>query len=88
MYVLLVYPSEIDQQNVHFNAIRSPTQFPPEIRDVLTYRALNDPHYWLGEIYCRLHPEWFVALPFTAGSTELPSLGLRRFRRPGRRQAR
>ena len=55
---------------------------------MLTYRALNDPHYWLGEIYCRLHPEWFVALPFTAGSTELPSLGLRRFRRPGLRQTR
>jgi len=53
---------------------------PPDIRNVLTYRALNDPHYWLGEIYCSLHPEWFVALPFTAGSIDLPSLGLRRFR--------
>lgn len=52
---------------------------PPEARTTLTYRPIDDPHYWLGEIYCRLHPEWFVALPFTAGARELPSLGLAPF---------
>jgi hypothetical protein len=49
---------------------------PEETRAALTYRAINDPHYWLGEIYCGLHPGWFVALPFTAGATQLPPLGL------------
>lgn len=49
---------------------------PAETRSTLTYRPIDDPHYWLGEIYCRLHPEWFVALPFTAGARDLPSLGL------------
>jgi hypothetical protein len=55
---------------------------PAETRTTLTYRPIDDPHYWLGEIYCQLHPEWFVALPFTAGARDLPSLGLARFDDP------
>jgi hypothetical protein len=52
---------------------------PAETRSALTYRAINDPHYWLGEIFCTLHFEWFVALPFEPGARELPSLGLASF---------
>jgi hypothetical protein len=52
---------------------------PPQTRSALTYRPIDDPHYWLGEIWCSLHREWYVALPFTAGARELPSLGLAPF---------
>ncbi|MDQ1698404.1 MAG: hypothetical protein QOG34_267 [Frankiaceae bacterium] len=53
---------------------------PSQTRSALTYRAIDDPHYWLGEIWCSLHPGWFVALPFTAGARDLPSLRLPDFR--------
>ena len=34
------------------------------VRSHLAYLAIDDSHYWLGEIHCRLHPEWFIALSF------------------------
>ena len=39
-----------------------------EVRAHLTYRRVNDPHYWLGEIHCDLHPGWCVALSFDFAS--------------------
>ena len=35
-----------------------------DIRGRLRYRSVRDAHYWLGEIHCRTHPDWFVALSF------------------------
>jgi hypothetical protein len=29
------------------------------VREHLAYTPVDDPHYWLGEIHCLLHPEWF-----------------------------
>jgi hypothetical protein len=42
------------------------------VRAHLTYKRVNDPHYWLGEIHCDLHPGWCVALSFdfASGSTD------------------
>lgn len=37
---------------------------PPEIHRRLYYVPIGDPHYWRGEIRCRVHAEWFVAVPF------------------------
>lgn len=37
---------------------------PEQVLGNLRYRAVDDPHYWLGEIHCLRHPDWFVALPF------------------------
>ncbi len=43
----------------------------------LRYNAVNDPHYWLGEIHCQLHPGWFVALSYNHPDDDnLPDLGL------------
>ena len=48
------------------------------VRAKLVYRAVDDPHYWLGEIHCRRHPGWFVALPFgrtgPSGHPDLPRI--------------
>ncbi len=41
------------------------------IRGKLTYRSVDDPHYWLGEIHCRIHPNWFIALSFGSDPKEL-----------------
>jgi hypothetical protein len=43
-----------------------------KVRAHLTYKRVNDPHYWLGEIHCDLHPGWCVALSFdfASGSTD------------------
>jgi hypothetical protein len=41
------------------------------VREHLAYKPVDDPHYWLGEIHCLLHPEWFIALPY--GSDSSPS---------------
>jgi hypothetical protein len=38
----------------------------------LAYRSVRDPHYWLGEIHCRAHPGWFVALPFSTPDAREP----------------
>jgi hypothetical protein len=48
----------------------------PDVRAHLTYRAVNDPHYWLGEIHCAMHPGWFIALSYSVGAEQLPDLGL------------
>jgi hypothetical protein len=46
-----------------------------DVRAKLVYRSVGDPHYWLGEIHCRMHPGWFVALPFgRTGSSDHPDL--------------
>jgi hypothetical protein len=42
----------------------------------LLYRPVDDPHYWQGELHCRDHGEWFIALPFEPG--EHADLGLDR----------
>jgi len=51
---------------------------PAEVMDKLIYKSVRDAHYWLGEIYCRTHPGWFVALPFdtldAVEPTGLPSV--------------
>jgi hypothetical protein len=46
---------------------------PADVLARLTYRSVRDPHYWLGEIHCRAHPGWFVALPFNAPDDEEPT---------------
>jgi hypothetical protein len=40
------------------------TSISESVRATLAYRAVGDPHYWLGEIHCRIHPGWFIAVPF------------------------
>ena len=40
----------------------------------LRYTRVQDPHYWLGEITCDLHPGWFVALPFVLDRLTHPDL--------------
>jgi hypothetical protein len=30
----------------------------------LRYVAVDDPHYWRGEIHCMTHPGWFIVVPF------------------------
>ena len=45
---------------------------PADVLAKLTYRSVRDPHYWLGEIHCRVHPGWFVALPFDAPDAQEP----------------
>ena len=30
----------------------------------LRYVAVDDPHYWRGEIHCMVHPGWFAVIPF------------------------
>jgi len=42
------------------------TAIEDRVRARLTYHPVRDPHYWLGEIHCRRHPGWFVALPYPA----------------------
>lgn len=37
---------------------------PPKMRATLIYNSIRDAHYWLGEIHCRAHAGWFVALSF------------------------
>ena len=44
----------------------------PAVRARLTYRSVRDAHYWLGEIHCRIHPGWFVALSFDNPEAEEP----------------
>jgi hypothetical protein len=51
----------------------------------LVYRPVNDPHYWRGEIHCRAHPGWFIALPFEG--TEHSDLGLELLHEDGRRRS-
>jgi hypothetical protein len=36
----------------------------PEVRSHLTYAPVRDPHYWLGEIHCRDHPDWKIVLSY------------------------
>jgi hypothetical protein len=43
-------------------------------RTHLRYTRLQDPHYWLGEITCDLHPGWSVALPFVLDHLDHPHL--------------
>jgi hypothetical protein len=50
---------------------------PAQTRKKLVYRPINDPHYWLGELHCRDHPGWFVALPFEPRWQELPTLDVK-----------
>ena len=38
------------------------------------YESLRDPHSWLGEIRCRTHPGWFVALAFEGPKALEPKL--------------
>jgi hypothetical protein len=53
------------------------TAVPASVRGVLSYVAVNDPHWWLGEIHCRRHPGWCIALSYTGPrDAELPDLGL------------
>jgi hypothetical protein len=63
------------------------------VRAHLTYRRVNDPHYWLGEIYCDLHPEWCVVLSFAGfhdedhpALREVSYYQLRQLRKAARRQ--
>ena len=46
---------------------------PSDVTDKLIYKAVRDPHYWLGEIHCRAHPGWFVALSFDSPSAREPT---------------
>jgi len=51
------------------------------IRDKLTYRSVDDPHYWLGEIHCRIHADWFIALSFGTDPREVsPAASLPRIK--------
>jgi hypothetical protein len=45
---------------------------PADVLAKLTYRSVRDPHYWLGEIHCRAHPGWFIALPFSTPDAQEP----------------
>lgn len=42
---------------------------PEEVVRRLRYRAVDDTHYWLGEILCTAHHDWFVCLPFGTGAS-------------------
>jgi len=56
------------------------TSISESVRANLTYRPVGDPHYWLGEIHCRIHPDWFIALPFGPSFEETtPAAGLPRY---------
>ena len=46
---------------------------PADVLAKLTYRSVRDPHYWLGEIHCRAHPGWFVALPYNTPDAREPT---------------
>ncbi len=43
-----------------------------EVRGRLAYKSIRDAHYWLGEIHCRAHPGWFVALSFDSPDAKEP----------------
>jgi hypothetical protein len=43
-----------------------------KVRGMLAYRSVRDAHYWLGEIHCRTHPGWFVALSFDSPDAHEP----------------
>jgi len=45
---------------------------PAGVLGQLLCRSVRDPHYWLGEIHCRTHPGWFVALPFDSPDVREP----------------
>jgi hypothetical protein len=59
---------------------------PRQVRANLSYRPVNDPHYWLGEMHCQSHPGWFIALPYEAPdrSRHDPNFGLELHRRQER----
>jgi hypothetical protein len=40
------------------------TAIGPEVRSHLTYAPVRDPHYSLGEIHCRDHPDWKIVLSY------------------------
>ena len=46
---------------------------PGDVRANLLYRSVRDAHYWLGEIHCRTHPGWFVALSFDTPDAQEPA---------------
>jgi hypothetical protein len=43
-----------------------------EVKARLAYKSIRDAHYWLGEIHCRAHPGWFVALSFDDPDAQEP----------------
>jgi hypothetical protein len=71
-------------------ALRQPTPILTavggDVRARLRYNAFNDPHYWMGEIYCDDHPGWYLVVPFgsqfTMRNVDEYQLGLRPWKAP------
>jgi hypothetical protein len=47
-------------------------RIPDDVRAKLIYKSLRDAHYWLGEISCRVHRGWFIALSFDSPDAQEP----------------